>query len=132
MATGLLCAAGCLLCHPGACQGTICLYLTLPSSKSRDLGSSLTRYHLPVLPRLLYLSSSLSHLTPCWLDNVIVLLTFLLQNLLACFHSGSDSFSGDACEVKVAAPSLSPSAEAEYWRIRAMAQQVGIRNSALL
>lgn len=40
------------------------------------------------------------------------------------FHSGSESFSGDACEVKVAAPSLSPSAEAEYWRIRAMAQQV--------
>lgn len=47
-----------------------------------------------------------------------------LQNLLACFHSGSDSFSGDACEVKVAAPSHSPSAEAEYWRIKAMAQQV--------
>ncbi|CAB1338415.1 unnamed protein product [Coregonus sp. 'balchen'] len=45
-------------------------------------------------------------------------------NLLACFRSGSDSFSGDACEVKVAAPSHSPSAEAEYWRIRAMAQQV--------
>ncbi|XP_068183588.1 brefeldin A-inhibited guanine nucleotide-exchange protein 3 [Antennarius striatus] len=47
-----------------------------------------------------------------------------VKNLLACFHSGSDSFSGDACEVKVAAPSHSPSAEAEYWRIRAMAQQV--------
>jgi len=43
---------------------------------------------------------------------------------LGYFHSGSESFSGDACEVKVAAPSLSPSAEAEYWRIRAMAQQV--------
>lgn len=51
--------------------------------------------------------------------------TFLfLQNLLACFHSGSDSFAGDACEVKVAAPSHSPAAEAEYWRIKAMAQQV--------
>ncbi|XP_078144770.1 brefeldin A-inhibited guanine nucleotide-exchange protein 3 [Centroberyx gerrardi] len=47
-----------------------------------------------------------------------------VPNLLACFHSGSDSFSGDACEVKVAAPSHSPSAEAEYWRIKAMAQQV--------
>lgn len=47
-----------------------------------------------------------------------------LQNLLACFHSGSDSFAGDACEVKVAAPSHSPAAEAEYWRIKAMAQQV--------
>ncbi|XP_062286436.1 LOW QUALITY PROTEIN: brefeldin A-inhibited guanine nucleotide-exchange protein 3 [Scomber scombrus] len=47
-----------------------------------------------------------------------------VKNLLACFHSGSDSFSGDACEVKVAAPSHSPSAEAEYWRIKAMAQQV--------
>ncbi|KAH0622339.1 hypothetical protein JD844_024553 [Phrynosoma platyrhinos] len=44
-------------------------------------------------------------------------------NLLGYFHSGSENFSGDACEVKVAAPSLSPSAEAEYWRIRAMAQQ---------
>uniref|UniRef100_A0A8C4JPG9 ARFGEF family member 3 n=1 Tax=Dromaius novaehollandiae TaxID=8790 RepID=A0A8C4JPG9_DRONO len=47
-----------------------------------------------------------------------------VKNLLGYFHSGSESFSGDACEVKVAAPSLSPSAEAEYWRIRAMAQQV--------
>uniref|UniRef100_A0A3P9MCI2 ARFGEF family member 3 n=1 Tax=Oryzias latipes TaxID=8090 RepID=A0A3P9MCI2_ORYLA len=47
-----------------------------------------------------------------------------VKNLLACFHSGSDSFSGDACEVKVAAPSRSPSAEAEYWRIKAVAQQV--------
>ncbi|XP_034040530.1 brefeldin A-inhibited guanine nucleotide-exchange protein 3 isoform X1 [Thalassophryne amazonica] len=47
-----------------------------------------------------------------------------VKNLLACFHTGSDSFSGDACEVKVAAPSHSPSAEAEYWRIKAMAQQV--------
>ncbi|XP_030626425.1 brefeldin A-inhibited guanine nucleotide-exchange protein 3 [Chanos chanos] len=47
-----------------------------------------------------------------------------VKNLLACFHSGSDSFTGDACEVKVAAPSHSASAEAEYWRIRAMAQQV--------
>ncbi|KAM3862762.1 brefeldin A-inhibited guanine nucleotide-exchange protein 3 [Diretmus argenteus] len=47
-----------------------------------------------------------------------------VKNLLACFRSGSDSFSGDACEVKVAAPSHSPSAEAEYWRIKAMAQQV--------
>ncbi|NWR53635.1 BIG3 protein, partial [Regulus satrapa] len=47
-----------------------------------------------------------------------------VKNLLGYFHSGTESFSGDACEVKVAAPSLSPSAEAEYWRIRAMAQQV--------
>ncbi|NWY65440.1 BIG3 protein, partial [Erithacus rubecula] len=47
-----------------------------------------------------------------------------VKNLLGYFHSGAESFSGDACEVKVAAPSLSPSAEAEYWRIRAMAQQV--------
>ncbi|NXD14126.1 BIG3 protein, partial [Nothocercus nigrocapillus] len=47
-----------------------------------------------------------------------------VKNLLGYFHSGAESFSGDACEVKVAAPCLSPSAEAEYWRIRAMAQQV--------
>eukprot|EP00061_Rhincodon_typus_P012835 g38827.t1 len=53
--------------------------------------------------------------------HLVLFLAF--QNLLACFQSGSDSFSGDACEVKVAAPSHSASAEAEYWRIRAMAQQ---------
>ncbi|TSN48462.1 Brefeldin A-inhibited guanine nucleotide-exchange protein 3 [Bagarius yarrelli] len=47
-----------------------------------------------------------------------------VKNLLACFRSGSDTFTGDACEVKVAAPTHSASAEAEYWRIRAMAQQV--------
>nr|XP_057920519.1 brefeldin A-inhibited guanine nucleotide-exchange protein 3 isoform X1 [Doryrhamphus excisus] len=47
-----------------------------------------------------------------------------VKKLLACFRSGSDSFCGDACEVKVAAPSSLPSAEAEYWRIKAMAQQV--------
>ncbi|KAG1941591.1 brefeldin A-inhibited guanine nucleotide-exchange protein 3 isoform X2 [Pimephales promelas] len=47
-----------------------------------------------------------------------------VKNLLACFRSGSDSFTGDACEVKVAAPSHTPSAEAEFMRIRAMAQQV--------
>ncbi|KAI4896325.1 hypothetical protein NFI96_001897, partial [Prochilodus magdalenae] len=46
-----------------------------------------------------------------------------VKNLLACFRSGSDTFTGDACEVKVAAPTHSASAEAEYWRIRAMAQQ---------
>ncbi len=56
-------------------------------------------------------------------------LSVSLQNLLACFHSGSDSFSGDACEVKVAAPSHSPSAEAEYWRIKAMAQQVSLTST---
>ncbi|XP_061546714.1 brefeldin A-inhibited guanine nucleotide-exchange protein 3 isoform X3 [Phycodurus eques] len=47
-----------------------------------------------------------------------------VKKLVSCFQSGSDSFSGDACEVKVAAPSPSASAEAESWRIRAMAQQV--------
>ncbi|TRY85652.1 hypothetical protein DNTS_008801, partial [Danionella cerebrum] len=52
-----------------------------------------------------------------------------VKNLLACFRSGSDSFSGDACEVKVAAPSHSPSAEAENMRIRAMAQQVFMLDS---
>lgn len=46
------------------------------------------------------------------------------QDLLGCFHSGTESFSGEGCQVRVAAPSSSPSAEAEYWRIRAMAQQV--------
>ncbi|XP_061693483.1 brefeldin A-inhibited guanine nucleotide-exchange protein 3 isoform X3 [Syngnathoides biaculeatus] len=47
-----------------------------------------------------------------------------VKKLVSCFQSGSDSFCGDACEVKVAAPSPSASAEAESWRIRAMAQQV--------
>ncbi|XP_074224375.1 brefeldin A-inhibited guanine nucleotide-exchange protein 3 isoform X3 [Camelus bactrianus] len=47
-----------------------------------------------------------------------------VKDLLGCFHSGTESFSGEGCQVRVAAPSTSPSAEAEYWRIRAMAQQV--------
>ncbi|XP_063089434.1 brefeldin A-inhibited guanine nucleotide-exchange protein 3 isoform X1 [Cavia porcellus] len=47
-----------------------------------------------------------------------------VKDLLGCFHSGTESFSGEGCQVRVAAPSSSPSAEAEYWRIRAMAQQV--------
>uniref|UniRef100_A0A5F9CGB2 ARFGEF family member 3 n=1 Tax=Oryctolagus cuniculus TaxID=9986 RepID=A0A5F9CGB2_RABIT len=41
-----------------------------------------------------------------------------------CWDDSVRSFSGEGCQVRVAAPSSSPSAEAEYWRIRAMAQQV--------
>ncbi|KAJ3610946.1 hypothetical protein NHX12_023036 [Muraenolepis orangiensis] len=41
-----------------------------------------------------------------------------VKKLLLCFKT--DGASGDACEVKVAAPSHSASSEAEYWRIRAM------------
>ncbi|XP_078471542.1 LOW QUALITY PROTEIN: brefeldin A-inhibited guanine nucleotide-exchange protein 3 [Lampetra planeri] len=52
-----------------------------------------------------------------------------VKDLLSCFQSGSDSFGGDACEVKVAAPHHSDSVEAEYWRIRAMAQQVFLLES---
>ncbi|XP_057703526.1 brefeldin A-inhibited guanine nucleotide-exchange protein 3 isoform X1 [Corythoichthys intestinalis] len=47
-----------------------------------------------------------------------------VKKLLWCFQSGSDSFCGDACEVKMAAPSPSVEAEAEYRRIRAVARQV--------
>ncbi|XP_072369603.1 brefeldin A-inhibited guanine nucleotide-exchange protein 3 [Scyliorhinus torazame] len=60
----------------------------------------------------------------CALQDAFTVTLEPVKNLLACFQSGSDTFSGDACEVKVAAPLHSASAEAEYWRIRAMAQQV--------
>ncbi|XP_057198510.1 brefeldin A-inhibited guanine nucleotide-exchange protein 3 isoform X2 [Triplophysa rosa] len=63
-------------------------------------------------------------LSSCALQDAFSATLEPVKNLLACFRSGSDSFTGDACEVKVAAPSHSPSAEAEYMRIRAMAQQV--------
>ncbi|XP_056616634.1 brefeldin A-inhibited guanine nucleotide-exchange protein 3 isoform X2 [Triplophysa dalaica] len=63
-------------------------------------------------------------LSSCALQDAFSATLEPVKNLLTCFRSGSDSFTGDACEVKVAAPSQSPSAEAEYMRIRAMAQQV--------
>ncbi|XP_039178973.1 brefeldin A-inhibited guanine nucleotide-exchange protein 3 isoform X1 [Crotalus tigris] len=60
----------------------------------------------------------------CALEDAFSTTLEPVKNLLGYFHSGSENLSSDACEVKMAAPSLSPSAEAEYWRIRAMAQQV--------
>ncbi|KAK9411618.1 brefeldin A-inhibited guanine nucleotide-exchange protein 3 [Crotalus adamanteus] len=60
----------------------------------------------------------------CALEDAFSITLEPVKNLLGYFHSGSENLSSDACEVKMAAPSLSPSAEAEYWRIRAMAQQV--------
>ncbi|XP_077469905.1 brefeldin A-inhibited guanine nucleotide-exchange protein 3 [Stigmatopora argus] len=47
-----------------------------------------------------------------------------VKALLASFHSGTDRMCGDACQVKMAAPSPSARAEAECRRIRALARQV--------
>uniref|UniRef100_A0A8C5REC6 ARFGEF family member 3 n=1 Tax=Laticauda laticaudata TaxID=8630 RepID=A0A8C5REC6_LATLA len=60
----------------------------------------------------------------CALEDAFSTTLEPVKNLLGYFHSGSENLSSDACEMKMAAPSISPSAEAEYWRIRAMAQQV--------
>lgn len=104
-----------------------------PETSNRNFGNFFSNWSLVFgfLETLFYKTDVQSERGPGWpffsyILDVMGLFCFgSLQNLLACFHSGSDSFSGDACEVKVAAPSHSPSAEAEYWRIKAMAQQVG-------
>uniref|UniRef100_A0A3Q4GK88 ARFGEF family member 3 n=1 Tax=Neolamprologus brichardi TaxID=32507 RepID=A0A3Q4GK88_NEOBR len=84
--------------------------------------ASLSRYVLVTVGPVF--TEEMWRLACCALQDAFSATLEPVKNLLACFHSGSDSFSGDACEVKVAAPSHSPSAEAEYWRIKAMAQQV--------
>ncbi|XP_063048331.1 brefeldin A-inhibited guanine nucleotide-exchange protein 3 [Engraulis encrasicolus] len=93
-----------------------------PAETISRVGCSCIRYVLVTAGPVF--TEEMWRLACCALQDAFSATLEPVKNLLACFHSGSDSFSGDACEVKVAAPSLSPSAEAEYWRIRAMAQQV--------
>ncbi|XP_036403088.1 brefeldin A-inhibited guanine nucleotide-exchange protein 3 [Megalops cyprinoides] len=93
-----------------------------PAETISRVGCSCIRYVLVTAGPVF--TEEMWRLACCALQDAFSATLEPVKNLLACFHSGSDSFTGDACEVKVAAPSHSPSAEAEYWRIRAMAQQV--------
>ncbi|XP_029962135.1 brefeldin A-inhibited guanine nucleotide-exchange protein 3 [Salarias fasciatus] len=93
-----------------------------PAETISRVGCSCIRYVLVTVGPVF--TEEMWRLACCSLQDAFSATLEPVKNLLACFHSGSDSFSGDACEVKVAAPSHSPSAEAEYWRIKAMAQQV--------
>ncbi|XP_075902214.1 brefeldin A-inhibited guanine nucleotide-exchange protein 3 isoform X2 [Nelusetta ayraudi] len=93
-----------------------------PAETISRVGCSCIRYVLVTVGPVF--TEEMWRLACCALQDAFSATLEPVKNLLACFHSSSDSFSGDACEVKVAAPSHSPAAEAEYWRIRAMAQQV--------
>ncbi|XP_054455973.1 brefeldin A-inhibited guanine nucleotide-exchange protein 3 [Anoplopoma fimbria] len=98
-----------------------------PAETISRVGCSCIRYILVTVGPVF--TEEMWRLACCALQDAFSATLEPVKNLLACFHSGSDSFSGDACEVKVAAPSHSPSAEAEYWRIKAMAQQVFMLDS---
>ncbi|XP_077207665.1 brefeldin A-inhibited guanine nucleotide-exchange protein 3 isoform X2 [Paroedura picta] len=93
-----------------------------PTESISRVGCSCIRYVLVTAGPVF--TEEMWRLSCCALQDAFSATLEPVKNLLGYFHSGSENFSGDACEVKVAAPSLSPSAEAEYWRIRAMAQQV--------
>uniref|UniRef100_A0A8D0HA53 ARFGEF family member 3 n=1 Tax=Sphenodon punctatus TaxID=8508 RepID=A0A8D0HA53_SPHPU len=98
-----------------------------PTETISRVGCSCIRYVLVTAGPVF--TEEMWRLACCALQDAFSATLEPVKNLLGYFHSGSENFSGDACEVKVAAPSLSPSAEAEYWRIRAMAQQVFMLDS---
>ncbi|KAM4772621.1 brefeldin A-inhibited guanine nucleotide-exchange protein 3 [Rhinophrynus dorsalis] len=93
-----------------------------PTETISRVGCSCIRYVLVTAGPVF--TEEMWRLACCALQDAFSATLEPMKNLLGYFRSGSESFSGDACEVKVAAPSLSPNAEAEYWRIRAMTQQV--------
>ncbi|XP_053476550.1 brefeldin A-inhibited guanine nucleotide-exchange protein 3 isoform X5 [Ictalurus furcatus] len=93
-----------------------------PAETISRVGCSCIRYVLVTAGPVF--TEEMWRLACCALQDAFSATLEPVKNLLACFRSGSDTFTGDACEVKVAAPTHSASAEAEYWRIRAMAQQV--------
>lgn len=93
-----------------------------PAETISRVGCSCIRYVLVTVGPVF--TEEMWRLACCALQDAFSATLEPVKNLLACFHSSSESSNGDACEVKVAAPSHSPSAEAEYWRIKAMAQQV--------
>ncbi|XP_053566602.1 brefeldin A-inhibited guanine nucleotide-exchange protein 3 [Bombina bombina] len=93
-----------------------------PTETISRVGCSCIRYVLVTAGPVF--TEEMWRLACCALQDAFSATLEPMKSLLGYFHSGSESFSGDACEVKVAAPSLSPNAEAEYWRIRAMTQQV--------
>ncbi|XP_062851519.1 brefeldin A-inhibited guanine nucleotide-exchange protein 3-like [Trichomycterus rosablanca] len=93
-----------------------------PAETISRVGCSCIRYVLVTAGPVF--TEEMWRLACCALQDAFSATLEAVKNLLACFRSGSDTFTGDACEVKVAAPTHSASAEAEYLRIRAMAQQV--------
>ncbi|XP_062851939.1 brefeldin A-inhibited guanine nucleotide-exchange protein 3-like [Trichomycterus rosablanca] len=93
-----------------------------PAETISRVGCSCIRYVLVTAGPVF--TEEMWRLACCALQDAFSATLEPVKNLLACFRSGSDTFTGDACEVKVAAPTHSASAEAEYLRIRAMAQQV--------
>ncbi|XP_029452334.1 brefeldin A-inhibited guanine nucleotide-exchange protein 3 isoform X1 [Rhinatrema bivittatum] len=93
-----------------------------PTEPISRVGCSCIRYVLVTAGPVF--TEEMWRLACCALQNAFSATLEPVKNLLGYFHSGSENFSGDACEVKVAAPSLCPNAEVEYWRIRAMTQQV--------
>ncbi|KAK7901173.1 hypothetical protein WMY93_017942 [Mugilogobius chulae] len=93
-----------------------------PAEPISRVGCSCIRYVLVTVGPVF--TEEMWRLACCALQDAFSATLEPVKNLLACFHSSSDNSTADACEVKVAAPSHCPSAEAEYWRIKAMAQQV--------
>lgn len=93
-----------------------------PAEPISRVGCSCIRYVLVTVGPVF--TEEMWRLACCALQDAFSATLEPVKKLLACFHSSADSSGADACEVKVAAPSHSPAAEAEYWRIKAMAQQV--------
>ncbi|XP_036850705.2 brefeldin A-inhibited guanine nucleotide-exchange protein 3 isoform X1 [Manis javanica] len=93
-----------------------------PTETISRVGCSCIRYVLVTAGPVF--TEEMWRLACCALQDAFSATLKPVKDLLGCFHSGTESFSGGGCQVRVAAPSSSPSAEAEYWRIRAMAQQV--------
>ncbi|MEJ1275322.1 ARFGEF family member 3 [Cricetulus griseus] len=93
-----------------------------PTETISRVGCSCIRYVLVTAGPVF--TEEMWRLACCALQDAFSATLKPVKDLLGCFHSGTEGFSGEGCQVRVAAPSSSPSAEAEYWRIRAMAQQV--------
>ncbi|XP_076999394.1 brefeldin A-inhibited guanine nucleotide-exchange protein 3 [Tamandua tetradactyla] len=93
-----------------------------PTEAISRVGCSCIRYVLVTAGPVF--TEEMWRLACCALQDAFSATLKPVKDLLGCFRSGTESLSGEGCQVRVAAPSSSPSAEAEYWRIRAMAQQV--------
>ncbi|XP_037698916.1 brefeldin A-inhibited guanine nucleotide-exchange protein 3 isoform X2 [Choloepus didactylus] len=93
-----------------------------PTETISRVGCSCIRYVLVTAGPVF--TEEMWRLACCALQDAFSATLKPVKDLLGCFRSGTESLSGEGCQVRVAAPSSSPSAEAEYWRIRAMAQQV--------
>ncbi|CAL8360738.1 unnamed protein product, partial [Boreogadus saida] len=96
-----------------------------PAETISRVGCSCIRY--VVVSGAPIFTEEMWRLACCALQDAFSVTLEPVKKLLLCFRT--DGASGDACDVKVAAPTHSASAEAEYWRIRAMAQQVFLLDS---